>query len=403
MPVYSYSRIGCFENCPRKYKFQYIEKPPIEIAEGIEAFLGTVVHTVLEACYKLVSFGRPPNEEELLSLYQRTWTETYPAEVKIVREGVTADDYFRLGQTALRKYSTRHHPFDQETTLGLERNVSFALDPDEKYTMTGFIDRIGRDGSGRLRIHDYKTSATLPTQPEADADAQLALYQLAVETMWPNSNGIELVWHYLQFDVELISHRTPEQLTRLRQEYIGKIRRIEAATELENFPTQESALCNWCEYVALCPAKGGPGVIAPTPETPPMLNARELAAVVDEYLVLDGRKKEAEKRQQELREIISGHSETGTTTFLAGSRGGGVIVTINQAVKLPTRSADFRTYERVREMIQSAGLYHPFSALDMGKIQDALEIGSLPPDLAARLRPLAHIVPQVVIRIRKPR
>lgn len=403
MPIYSYSRIGCFENCPRKYKFQYIEKPPIEMVEGIEAYLGTVVHETLETCYKLATLGRPPSEAELLGLYERTWADKLPAEIKVVREGVSADDYFRLGQTALRKFHARYHPFDQETTLGLERNVSFALDPEEKYSMTGFIDRISRDPSGRLRIHDYKTSATLPTQPEADADAQLALYQLAVETMWPDNPGIELVWHYLQFDVELISHRTPEQLARLRQEYIGKIRRIEAATELGNFPTQESALCNWCEYLSLCPAKGGAGVVAQAPQIPLRLNARELAAVIDEYLVLDSRKKEAEQRQQELREIITVHAETGTTTFLAGSGGGGVIVTVNQAMKLPTRSADRRTYEQIREMLQTAGLYQPFSALDMGKIQDALETGALPPDLTARLRPLAHIVPQIVVRIRKPR
>lgn len=403
MPVYSYSRIGCFENCPRKFKFQYIEKPPIEIAEGVEAYVGTVVHETLETCYKMASFGRPPSGEELLGFYERTWTDKLPAEIKIVREGVTVDDYFRLGQTALRKYHARYHPFDQETTLGLERNVSFTLDPKEQYAMTGFIDRIGRDPSGRLRIHDYKTSATLPTQPEADADAQLALYQLAVETMWPDNKGIELVWHYLQFDVELISHRSAEQLAELRREYIGKIRRIEAATELGNFPTQESALCNWCEYVSLCPAKGGPGGVAPTPEAPPRLNPRELAAVIDEYLVLDGRKKEAEKRQLELREIIAAHAETGTTTFLPGGGGGGVIVTVNQAMKLPTRSTDLRGYERIREMIQAAGIYQPFSALDMSKIQDALETGGLPPDLTARLRPLAHVVPLVVVRVRKPK
>jgi hypothetical protein len=78
-------------------------------------------------------------------------------------------------------------------------------------------------------------------------------------------------------------------------------------------------------------------------------------------------------------------------------------VTVNQLMKLPTRSADLGTYERVREMIQAAGLYQPFSALDMGKVQDALETGGLPPDLTARLRPLAQVVPQVVIRVRKPR
>ncbi|MDD4052598.1 MAG: PD-(D/E)XK nuclease family protein, partial [candidate division Zixibacteria bacterium] len=150
MPVYSYSRIGCFENCPRKYKFQYIEKPPIEITEGVEAFIGKMVHEVMEECYKLASYGRPLSEADLLNLFERTWTENLPADIKIVRENLSADDYFRMGLKALKNYHARHYPFDQETTLGLERNVSFALDPDGNYKMTGFIDRITRDGAGRL-------------------------------------------------------------------------------------------------------------------------------------------------------------------------------------------------------------------------------------------------------------
>jgi len=45
MPVYSHSRIGTFENCPRQYKLKYIDR--IQLPEGktgVEAFLGSRVH-----------------------------------------------------------------------------------------------------------------------------------------------------------------------------------------------------------------------------------------------------------------------------------------------------------------------------------------------------------------------
>ena len=49
MPVYSHSKLATYENCPQKYKLQYIDR--VEIPEGgdrIEAFLGSRVHSAGE-------------------------------------------------------------------------------------------------------------------------------------------------------------------------------------------------------------------------------------------------------------------------------------------------------------------------------------------------------------------
>jgi hypothetical protein len=40
MATYSNSRVSTFENCPRKYKFQYIEHEEQDIQETIEVFMG---------------------------------------------------------------------------------------------------------------------------------------------------------------------------------------------------------------------------------------------------------------------------------------------------------------------------------------------------------------------------
>lgn len=404
MPQYSYSRIGCFETCPRQYKFRYIEKPPIEIPEGVEAFLGKMAHETLEACYQLARYGKPLGEGELLALYERKWTENLSPNVRVVREGLTIDDYFRLGVKALKNYYARYYPFDQEMTLGLERIVTFSLDAPGQYTMKGVIDRITRDSSGRLRIHDYKTSASFPTQEEMDRDAQLALYQIAVEEMWPDNNGVELVWHFLQFDAEFVSHRTPDQLEALRKEYVDKIRRIEAAAELGNFPTQESNLCNWCEYFSLCPAKGGSG--GTTREAAPELGhlpKAKVAELVDRFIALDEARKGLEKEHQEIREALIRQGEAGATTLLAGTGRDAVTVSLSTIVKLPTKSADIAAFRRVREAVEAAGLYLPFSALDLGKLQDALESGALPASLKDKLAPFSRTAQQAFVRVKKGR
>lgn len=54
MTLYSYSRLRCYEQCPQKYKFQYIDKIKIEAKESIELFLGKRVHKTLKNSIKIL-------------------------------------------------------------------------------------------------------------------------------------------------------------------------------------------------------------------------------------------------------------------------------------------------------------------------------------------------------------
>ena len=51
MPTYSHSKLGCYEQCGLKYKYQYIEKIETEVENTIEAFMGGLVHEALEKLY----------------------------------------------------------------------------------------------------------------------------------------------------------------------------------------------------------------------------------------------------------------------------------------------------------------------------------------------------------------
>ncbi len=75
---------------------------------------------------------------------------------------------------------------------------------------------------------------------------------MAVEGRFPDAREVRLVWHYLAFDRELRSHRTPADLDTHRSAAMRLIDRIEQASE---YPPQESALCRWCEYRDICPVQ----------------------------------------------------------------------------------------------------------------------------------------------------
>lgn len=401
MTVYSYSRIECFENCPRQFKFRYIEKPPIEKIETVEAFLGKRAHETLERCFRMAQQGYAMKREELTILFEKLWQENHPEKVKVVREDMALADYFAIGRKALEAFHARHYPFDREQTLGLELPVHFALDDEGKFRMTGFVDRLARGADGRLRIHDYKTSRTLPTQQGVDADRQLALYQIAISKKWPTSAGIELVWHYLQFDTELASVRSQEQLELLRETYIAKIRRIEKAMALGNFPTHESNLCNWCEYFDLCPAKGGAGSPVQPEKMTKKLTEPEKTALVDEYILLNMHKKEIEDRMEPIREQLAELGEVGSSKFLRGSHNDGVIVTLAKIQKLPMRSSDPEQAAEVEALIRQVGLYDEYSVLDMQRVQKALTSGDLPDEIEAQLKPYQSEVISDRMRIKK--
>ncbi|KPK14440.1 MAG: hypothetical protein AMK69_28585 [Nitrospira bacterium SG8_3] len=250
MTLYSYSRISTYETCPLQYKLQHIDNIKTE-EEGVEAFMGTRVHETLEKLYKDLILSKMNTVDELIDYYNAKWKEKWHDEVFINRDDMTEEDYRKTGERAIRDYYATYHPFDHNKTLWTEKRVVFSLG-DEDHKLRGVIDRLDKTPEGVLEIHDYKASGRMPTQEKMDADRQLALYQIAVLEAYPDTENVELVWHYVLFDQEMRSRRTKKQLEELKKEYIEAIDEIEAA---EEFPPNESALCDWCGYWEYCPAK----------------------------------------------------------------------------------------------------------------------------------------------------
>ncbi|MGH9748347.1 MAG: RecB family exonuclease [Candidatus Polarisedimenticolia bacterium] len=253
MPVYSHSRLSSFEKCPLQYRYRYIERIQRD-TQSIETFMGSRVHEVLERLYRDLLALKTPGLEDLVALYHRSWKSRYSGNVRIVKEEYSADHYRGIGERCVTSYYRRHEPFAGAATLGLEERVTLDLDAAQRgrYQLQGYVDRLARADDGAFEIHDYKTSSSLPADAELKRDRQLALYQMAVQSRYPEAQRVRLVWHYLAHDRTLTSERTPEELERHRRQTIGVIRTIEATRE---FPPHESALCRWCEYRDICPAQ----------------------------------------------------------------------------------------------------------------------------------------------------
>jgi putative RecB family exonuclease len=249
MTVYSHSRLSCYEQCPAKFKLQYIDKVETEAAESVEAFLGNRVHEALEKLYRDLDHHKMNSLEEILGFLRAEWIKNWSDDIIIVNTEYTKENYQKMAEKYLADYYQRYHPFTQGKTVALEERILIALDPAGQYKMQGYIDRLTEIKDGFYEIHDYKTNARLPLAEYLRTDRQLALYMIGVKNAYPDVRDIRLVWHFLKFDKEVDSTRTDAELAALKTDTIRLIQQIE---QEEIFAARPGYLCEWCEFKPLC-------------------------------------------------------------------------------------------------------------------------------------------------------
>jgi putative RecB family exonuclease len=365
MIVYSHSRISTFEQCPLRFKFEYIDEAESDIEGSAEAFLGSRVHEVLEKLYKDLKFQKQNTLQELLHFYNDEWKKNWNDKIRIVRDDYAEENFRKMGEQFITDYYNRYQPFNQAKTIGLEMRIVLKLDSEEKYVLQGYIDRLASPSDGVYEIHDYKTSNSLPTQDHLDTDRQLALYSIAVRDMFKDCKQVVLIWHYLAFDKEIRSERSDEQLEALKKEVIEAIKQIESTTE---FNPKESTLCQWCDYMGLCPRFSHLAEVEK--KEPEQFLADDGVKMVNEYAVLKAKEDEVHKRLEELKDKIFLFGEQKKVERVYGSD---AAVTIWKKECLKFICREDPKYAELVALIKKQGLWEEFSSLDKYKLEKEFE------------------------------
>ena len=394
MPVFSNSRLGTYEQCPLKYKYQYIDKIKVEEAKTVEAFMGSCVHETLEKLYRDLKLQKRNTQEDLLKFYNDLWAKNWSDDIKIVRKEYTADNYRKTGEKCIADYYNKYAPF-KERVLGIETEEYVNLDPEGEFKWNVRMDRLDYAGDGKYEIHDYKTAGYLPKQEQADEDRQLALYSLWVKENFRDAENVELVWHYLAFDRELRLRRERSDLERIAAEAAATVRAIESC---EDFPARESALCGWCELQAYCPKRKHPVMVMEMRERE--LGMERGAQLADQYAEWSRRKKEAEERLGELREEILEFSSyhavdniQGSSCMLKLSRG--------RAPKLPPDGCEQR--DELERVLRQCGAWEDASRLDARRAASLLEREDIDREVRACLAALISWEETPTLRVSRRR
>jgi putative RecB family exonuclease len=245
------SKLGAYEDCPRRYRHSYVDRPtPPKGPPWAHNSLGASVHTALKNWYGLPTARR--DTEALPTLLKATW----------VREGYRDSDQeraaYRRALAWLESYVATLDP--DEEPLGVERVVATKT---AVIAFNGRADRIdSRPGPAgpEAVIVDYKTGRTGLNADDARGSQALALYAYAAQRVFRRPcHRVEL--HHLPTGTVAVHEHTDESLARQLARAENTARDIIAAEKAvaagadpdDEFPTNPGTLCSWCDFRRSCP------------------------------------------------------------------------------------------------------------------------------------------------------
>jgi putative RecB family exonuclease len=241
------SKLACFSDCPRRYRFTYVDRPsPPKGPPWAHNTVGSAVHAALRSWWELPVERRTPLAARQL-LYE-TWSDTG------FRDAEHAAHWRARAAGWLTDYVAGLDPTDEP--VGTERQVAATT---ERLALSGRIDRIDQRGD-ELVVVDYKTGRSVSTEDDARGSPALAAYVLGVRrTLHRPCSRVEL--HHLPSGTVVAFEHTEKSLANHVRRAEDVAADITAATEAmaagatpdEAFPAVPGRQCGWCDFRPSCP------------------------------------------------------------------------------------------------------------------------------------------------------
>ncbi|MEB3186423.1 MAG: PD-(D/E)XK nuclease family protein [bacterium] len=234
LPQYSPSKLSVYLECPRQYRFQYVDRLPRR--PWASTSLGLSVHRVMQAIHDQGG-ARQVTNGMALDMLGEHW---HRAGFDSAEEEARAREH---GRQMLERYLETWR--DREgTPVWVEKRATAKIG---HFRLLGILDRLDRHADGTLEIIDYK-SGRMPEAPSGRAVLQMVIYDRLVEANLgekPTSHAL----HYLATDTRLpvpIDDAVRESVMTTIEDTVGLIEREQTWTP------RVSEHCDSCDYLNRC-------------------------------------------------------------------------------------------------------------------------------------------------------
>ncbi len=248
------TRLTTWLDCPRRYRFAYLDRPtPPKGPPWAHNSVGASVHTALADWYRLDPGQRTPVQAG--ELVDRAWlTDGF-------RDSDQSDRWRARSREMVQRYAATVDPRDEP--VGIERTVATKTDV---LALSGRVDRLDLravDGAEQLVVVDYKTGRHVLTSADARSSLALALYALAAARVL-RKPCVRVELHHIPSG-EVAGHdHTDQTLAR----HLGRAESIAAEAAAADaayragldsegvdrvFPATVSSSCRWCDFSRHCP------------------------------------------------------------------------------------------------------------------------------------------------------
>jgi superfamily I DNA/RNA helicase/RecB family exonuclease len=240
------STLQALNDCPLRW---LAERHGGTDGRDLRSTIGSVLHALIAEPDK--------SEPELLAGLERAWEHLsfdaqWHAANELARHRAMVEAFVEWRAQSRGELTEVGVEVDVDGTLGRPRDDGGGI------RLRGRVDRLERDGAGRLVIVDVKTGKTPVGKDDAQQHAQLAMYQLAVaEGLIPDGDepgGARLVYVGKTGAAGATVREQDPLTTAAREEWRDLVRVAADATAGPQFIARRNDGCTHCPIRPFCPA-----------------------------------------------------------------------------------------------------------------------------------------------------
>lgn len=257
LPVFSYSKMEVFKNCPMQYKFKYIDKKYSQDT-SIALELGSLCHAVLERKGKMIVENKEVDYDQLNDWLLNGINETGEKAKEVLlgvnqlkkkyfevwhkkdnASGATYDEKIKLFDKVL------HEEMEDDEWQPTYFEIPFEFVWDNRIIIKGFIDRIDVK-NGEYKTVDYKTSKKIYEQSKLATSLQFGVYALAILNKF-GVLPIESEYRFILIDDSQYA-LTKGWEKRLIKALNKVFDSVDICSEKNSFIPKPTPLCHWCSF-----------------------------------------------------------------------------------------------------------------------------------------------------------